>query len=138
MKMNENISKWEGVDEYNPSEFNHRVIENKQTVDELIRWLEYRIVSGDSAMRMEPEQEEYWAQSLRNIKMRLSFDELIIFYSTNQFEIKCMECDCKIKGGFVSKYEYTTENLKISIDEHCECSERRIHDIEYYIENSTR
>ena len=137
IQMNKIISKWESVDEYDEQEFNSRTIENKQNIDDLIRWLEYRIIGGDSAMRMEPEQEEHWGHLLRNIKMKQCFKELVVFYSDRKFEIRCIECNSKIKGTFVSKYEYTTEDLEISINEHCGCSKRRIRDIEYYIENST-
>ena len=135
--MNKMISKWEGINEYNAHKFNSRTIENKQDIDDLIRWLEYRIIGGDSAMRMKPEQEEHWGYLLRDIKMKQCFKELVVFYSARKFEIRCIGCDSKIKGTFVSKYEYTTEDLEISINEHCDCSKRRIRDIEYYIENST-
>ena len=47
--------------------FNQRLQENKQSLHDLIRWLEYGKTTGYIASRQSKEQEEYWADQLKKL-----------------------------------------------------------------------
>ena len=53
--------------EYISKEFNERRINNKQNLHDLIRWLEYGKTTGYIAARQRKEQEEHWADQLKEL-----------------------------------------------------------------------
>ena len=86
------------VDGY--SSFNERCKADTQDLDDLIHWLEYAN-TGYPAARQSVEQEEHWAELLRDLQCEKLVKELE--FNAYYYKCKCSVCDNTVSGRISTK-----------------------------------
>ena len=95
-------------------------------LDDLIHWLEYAH-TGFPAARHSIQQEEHWAELIRNMLCEKLVHQLI-FFEDNTFECRCNHCNNIIRGNVY-------DDITVTISFGCDCITPRELDISAYILN---
>ena len=99
-----------------------------------MNWLEYEQTTGNQAVRNSYKQEQYWAHLLRTILFNKTFTNFIFNKKINKFRVRCNNCCKMVMGSFEIDKKLPIGNLKIELSMECDCSKKRIHDLEYHLE----